>query len=69
MKDKARLLKDNVGKYLYDLEISKCCLSRTERLGPGGKSGKWAAWKSEPLIINQHHGEGVTGQPGGDRGP
>ena len=29
MKDKARkLLKDNVGKYLYDLEISKCFLTR-----------------------------------------
>lgn len=39
MKDKARkLLKDNVGKYLYDLEISKCFLNRAERLWPGGKS-------------------------------
>ena len=39
MKDKARkLLKDNVGKYLYDLEISKCFLNRTERLWPRGKS-------------------------------
>lgn len=61
MKDKARLLKDNVGKYLYDLEISKCCLSRTERLGPGGKSVE----NGQPEIRASHHQSAP--REGGDR--
>lgn len=62
MKDKARkLLEDNMGEYLYDLEISICFLNRTERLWPGGKSVE----NGQPG--NQGLSSSISTTEGGDR--